>query len=172
MILMTHIILNPKVKKPATMGDLRPISLFNVVYKIIVKILANRLKFVLLNIIDPSQSVFILGQNIIDKLLIGFKCIHYFKRCTQGHDGYVPLKLDMSKAYDCLEWPYLHMVLELLGFPTHFVSLIMLCISSVCYNVLHNRKEFGPLIPSRGLCQGCPLSPYLFILCRRFLCPS
>lgn len=57
------------------------------------------------------------------------------------------------------------MVLDCLGFPAHFVLLIMLCISSVCYNILHNRKEFGPIIPSRGFCQGCPLSPYLCFLC-------
>ncbi|RVW81652.1 Transposon TX1 uncharacterized 149 kDa protein [Vitis vinifera] len=96
----TIIVLIPKNDNPVSMRDLWPIALCNVLYKIIVKVLANRLKIFLPVLIDESQSTFVLGKAIIDNVVVAFELIHYMKRKTHGKVGDVALKIDISKAYD------------------------------------------------------------------------
>ncbi|GAU47759.1 hypothetical protein TSUD_387180 [Trifolium subterraneum] len=160
----TNICLIPKCDNPTSMKDLRPISLCNVLYKIISKVLANRLKCCLDKCVSQEQSAFVEGRSILDNVLIATKVIHALKRKTKGRRGELTLKIDIIKAYDKVDWGFLRGVMTKMGFTDVWIRWVMMCVSSVNYSVLMNSDRVGPISPGRGLRQGDPLSPYLFIL--------
>jgi hypothetical protein len=96
----TYIALIPKIKNPTCIIEYRPISLCNVLYKLIARVLANRMKQILPNIISLTQSAFIFGRLITDNVLVAFEALHTSDVRMSGRQGYMTLKLDMSKAYD------------------------------------------------------------------------
>lgn len=98
-----YIVFIPKVKNSVNVRDFRPISLCNVIYKLISKVLSNRLKKILPIIISPNQSAFILVSLIIDNVIVAYETLHFMKTRHKGKDGDMTLKLDISKAYDRIE---------------------------------------------------------------------
>jgi hypothetical protein len=156
----TYIALIPKIKNPTHITEFRLISLCNVIYKLIAKVLANRLKRVLGKIISPNQSTFIPGRLITDNIIIAFEALHTMDTRLKGKEGYMALKLDMSKVYDRVEWNFLETVMSRIGFADRWVQLLMTCVRTVKYSVLINSRSYGKILPSRGLRQGDPLYPY------------
>jgi hypothetical protein len=98
------------------------------VYKLISKVLANRLKVALPHIISPEQSTFILGRLITDNIIVAFEALHTMETRLKGRNGFIALKLDMSKAYDRLEWNFLEAMMQKLGFADRWVWLLMNCV--------------------------------------------
>ena len=165
----THIRLIPKTSDAKKVADYRPIALCNVLYKIISKLLSLRLKTVLDSIISENQSAFIPGRAITDNVLITHEMLHYLKTSQAQINCSMAVKMDMSKAYDRVEWVFVSEVLQRLGFHDKWINLIMQCIQSVSYSFLINDTVYGLVKPYRGIRQGDPLSPYIFILCGEVL---
>ena len=148
---LTHIALIPKVKSPERIIEFRPISSCSVIYKVVSKVLANKLKGILPLVVSVNQSAFQVRRVITDNILMAFETLHYMKHHQKGKAGYMALKLDMSKAYNCVEWKYLELMMKRMGFADRWVALMMECISSVSYSILIN-GELSPVIHlTRGI---------------------
>lgn len=161
----THVMLIPKVKDATKMTQLRPISLCNVLYKIVAKVPTNRLKVILPRIIAPTQSVFIPGHLISDNYLVAAEAAHYMHKTIFG---VMALKLDISKVYDRVELRFLEAMMSRMGFSNMWISMIMLCVTTMTYSFKLNGESVCYVNSGKGYSARGPLfTLFVYFLCRR-----
>ena len=157
----TFVALILKSDKPESFAGYRPISLCNLAYKIISKIIAERLKKGLSKGISEEQFGFLENCQITDAIVVAQEALHSVK--IKGNKALI-LKLDLIKSYDRVDWHFIRLVLLQIGIPLETTNWIMGCVSSTNYSILVNGNPTSFFSASRGLRQGCPLSPLLFLL--------
>ena len=153
----TFIALIPKVNSPQRLNDFRPISLVGCMYKV----LANRLQLVVGSVVSESQSAFVKGKQILDGILIANEAID---EASRMHKEFLLFKVDFEKAYDSVDLRHLDSVMANMNFPTLWRKWIFECVGTATTSVLANRCPTDEFPIERGLRQGDPLSPFLFLL--------
>ena len=139
----------------------RPISLLNVDYKLCSRTLAGRLLKVLHHVIHSDQTCGVRGRYIGENVALLRDVAHYVNELNLPA---AVLALDQEKAFDRVDWDFLISTLEHMGFGPSFTAWVRLLYSNICGAVLVNGYTSSPFWPSRGVRQGCPLSPLLYIL--------
>ena len=162
----TVIALIPKASHAPTVGDYRPIACCNVVYKVIAKILANRLAGVLDAVINPAQAAFVEGRSLAENVLLAQELLRQYSRKRVSPRCLI--KVDIRKAFDSVSWDFLSHALSDIGLPSTFVGWIMECVASTSFSIRINGDIHGHFTGQRGLRQGDPLSPYLFVICMEY----
>eukprot|EP00253_Pinus_taeda_P023626 PITA_23626 len=157
----TYLALIPKDSNPETFAKFRPISLCNASYKILAKLLANRIKPLLPRIVSSAQGGFVEGRHILDNVIQVQETIHSSK---QRKEKGMLIKLDMANAFDRVNRSFLSKVLLSFGFSPQFVNLIKACMSNPWIAPLINGRPANFFKAKRGIRQGCPLSPFLYII--------
>lgn len=162
---LSFLALIPKSSNPQVFSDYKPITLCNTIYKITSKIISNRLKGFLSNYISVEQHGFLKGRAIHDVVTTTQEVIHSIH--TRKLEALI-LKVDLYKAYDCVDWSFIRLLLLKVGFTMKKIRWVMACVSTRNYAVIINGTPTIFFKADKGLCQGCVLSPLIFILIMDF----
>ena len=146
----TLITLIPKYPNPESIGNYRPISLCNSIYKVVTKITMARIRPKLPELVSPLQTTFVLGRKEVDNAIIVQELIHSISK-KKGRRGAMAIKIDLEKAYDCLEWSFIRDTLKLFKLLDSMISLIMSCVSTSTIYVLFNGGALESFQPIRGI---------------------
>jgi hypothetical protein len=151
----------PKVNSPFALGDFRPISLLGCLYKIVAKVLTVRLARVMDRLVAPTQSAFLKGRQLVDGVVVINEVVDLVKRTGRSC---IIFKVDFEKAYDSVDWSFLEYMLDRFGFCDKWKDWIRACVFSGNMSVLINGSPSEEINIQRGLKQGDPLAPFLFLL--------
>ena len=154
-------VLIPKKARAEDLRDFRPINLVGSLYKWLAKVLANRLKKVVGKVVSKAQGAFVKRRQILDAVLIANEAID---SVLKNNENGILCKLDIEKTYDNVDWSFLLTTMQKMGFGEKWIGWIKWCISTASFSVLVNGTSTGFFQSSRGLTQGDPLSPYLFVI--------
>ena len=163
----TLLSLIPKTTDAEKMTDFRPIACCNIIYKVISKILARRLKATLPEAIELNQCAFVEGRLLLENVLLATDLVKDFHKPSASSRS--AIKLDISKAFDTVRWSFVESTLRAMNYPDIFVTWIMKCIETATFSISVNGELEGFFTSSRGIRQGCSLSPYLYVIASNVL---
>ncbi|XP_048624020.1 uncharacterized protein LOC125592699 [Brassica napus] len=158
----TILSLVPKFPGASRISDFRPISCLNTVYKVISCLLVARLKPILQHLVLPCQTSFVKDRLLVENTILASELIHGYHK-NKGPKK-ITIKVDIAKTFDTLSWEFLFSCLEGLNLPRHFLSLLKACVCKTSFMIGYNGTVTGYFKGKRGLRQGDPLSPYLFVI--------
>ena len=163
----TILALIPKKNPDHTMKDIRPIACCNLMYKVISKLLSNRLKNILPYAIEPNQCAFIKGRILLENVCLAYELFKGYH--LDSATDRATVKFDISKAFDTVKWGFIVYVLQAMGLPELFIHWIQLCVSTASFSVAINGELEGFFTSARGIRQGCSVSPYLYVILKSVL---
>ncbi|XP_062106727.1 uncharacterized protein LOC133818056 [Humulus lupulus] len=166
----TTISLIPKVSNPAKASDFRPIACCSTIYKVMAKLLSSRLALVLPSLIQSNQGAFVRGRTIAHNIMILQDLIKNYGRANTSPR--CAIKIDISKAYDTVDWLFLENLLKEVCFPMKFIGWVMKCVQNTNYFLLLNGRVQGNFKGKRGLRKGDPMPPLLFVIIMEYLTRS
>ncbi|KAL0312368.1 UNVERIFIED_CONTAM: Retrovirus-related Pol polyprotein from type-2 retrotransposable element R2DM [Sesamum radiatum] len=158
----TLLCLIPKVQLPSGVTDFRPISCCNILYKLITKILVSRLALILDKLVHVNQTAFVPNRQISDNILLVQELFAGYNQ--KKFPPCCAMKVDLRKAFDSVNWGFLQAALMLFNFPPQFMQWITECVTTPSFSLSLNGGICGFFKGARGLRQGDPLSPYLFVI--------
>lgn len=158
----TLLALIPKSSDAERMSEYRPIACCNVVYKVISKLIARRLQSTLPLAIEMNQCAFVKGRLLLENVLLATELVKEYHNSSLAPRA--AIKLDISKAFDSIQWDFIEATLRAMHYPDQFVAWIMCCIKTAAFSVSVNGELEGFFSSARGIRQGCALSPYLYVI--------
>ena len=145
----TLVTLIPRCNRPESLNNYKLISLCNSVYKIASKILVERIRPYLNKLVSPFQTTFVPGRKGLDNVLVAQELFYALDK-KKGKEGYVAIKVDLEKAYDRMEWCFIHRVLQAYHFPQSLIRVIMSSVTFTKVSILFNGGKLEGFNPSRG----------------------